>query len=450
MPAPRFVPPYPPRGPAPVPVWRGFFGERARNAVYGWSAPMFENWHIRRNILGIVVHVVTHPDAVQRVLQTNAANYAKPDIVKRVIAPMIGRGLLSSDDDLWREQRRIVAASFAPPAVDALIPDFARAAATTMADWEDGSIRDMATEATATTMGVIADTLFGGDPRLRTRAAMAHIAAALQAAAEARLSAVLRLPPIGWNRTMRAGQRGQTFLRSTLAELVRERTGRTDGDFLDRLICALKDRFPEREAAALALDNAATFYLAGHETTANALTWTIYLLSQQPELQGQAAEEARKALAPGSDDPGLIEQLPFLRRILEESMRLYPPVPRFDRQALAADTLAGAAIAPGDIVSIWPWIIHRHKKLWKDADAFDADRFLPERKAALHRFQYVPFGGGPRVCVGARFATTEALVILAHWLAGWRFERAVAGAVRVVGTVTLRPEGGLPLRLSRR
>jgi cytochrome P450 len=410
---------------------------------------MFENWHIRRNILGIVVHVVTHPDAVQRVLQTNAANYAKPDIVKRVIAPMIGLGLLSSDDDLWREQRRIVAASFAPPAVDALIPDFVRAATDRMDSWEPGSVRDMAAEATVTTMTVIADTLFGGDPRLTTETAMDHIAAALKASAEARLSAVLRLPPLGWNQTMRAGQRGQVFLRSILAELVQERAGRPDGDFLDRLIHALKERFPEEEATALALDNAATFYLAGHETTANALTWTVYLLSEQPELQDQAAEEARKALALGSGDPALIDGLRLLRRILEESMRLYPPVPRFDRQALAADTLAEAAIAPGDIISIWPWIIHRHKKLWDDADAFDADRVLPERKAALHRFQYVPFGGGPRVCVGARFATTEALVILAHWLADWRFERAVAGTVRVVGTVTLRPEGGLPLRLSR-
>src|SRR3546814_16952938 len=118
--------------------------------------------------------------------------------------------------------------------------------------------------------------------------AMAHIAAALKAAAEARLSAVLRLPPIGWNRTVRAGQRGQVFLRSTLAELVGERPGRADGDFLDRLVHALKDRFSEEEAAALALDNAATFYLAGPATTANALTWTVYLLPEHPELQSEA------------------------------------------------------------------------------------------------------------------------------------------------------------------
>src|SRR3546814_331761 len=181
----------------------------------------------------------------------------------------------------------------------------------------------MAAESTATTMGVIADTLFGGDPRLKTEAAMAHIAAALKAAAEARLSAVLRLPPIGWNRTVRAGQRGQVFLRSTLAELVGERPGRADGDFLDRLVHALKDRFSEEEAAALALDNAATFYLAGHETTANALTWTVYLLSEQPELQSEAAEEAHEALTSGSDDPALPDRLPLLRRILEESLRLY-------------------------------------------------------------------------------------------------------------------------------
>jgi cytochrome P450 len=372
----------------------------------------------------------------------------KPDIVKTILRPTVGRGLLSSDGELWREQRRIVAANFAPAAIDALVPVFARAAATET--WQDG-VRDMAASATATTMRIIADSLFAGDPRLITAAAMAHISAALAGAGEARLQALLGLPRISWSLRGRRARRGQAYLRQTLSEVVAGRL--PDGgpdDFLGRLIRALSEKFPPEEARALAVDNAATFYLAGHETTANAIAWTLFLLSEQPALQDQAATEARAALAAGEADAGLPERLPLLRRILEESMRLYPPVPRFDRQAAAADALGEYEVQAGDIVSIWPWLLHRHRALWSEPDRFDTDRFHPEAKAARHRFQYIPFGGGPRLCVGARFAASEALTVLAHWLSGWSFAPLPGREVRVSGMITLRPAGGLPLVLRRR
>jgi len=446
----RFVPPHPPRGAGPVPVWRGFFGERGRTAIFGWSQAAFTEWHIRRNVLGYRVHIPLHPDAVQRVLLDNAANYAKPDIVKKILAPMIGRGLLSADGPLWRDQRRIVAASFAPPAIDALAPAFARAARATMADWRAGEMRDMAVQATATTMRIIADTLFAGDPRLASEDAMRHIAAALAGFGEARLQALLRLPLMPLSRKGRAGARGRIYLRTALADIVRDRLAKDDADdFPGRLIHALGARFEAKEAFDIAVDNAATFYLAGHETTANALIWTLYLLSEQQELQEQAAAEARAALATGADGSALLDRLPLLRQILDESLRLYPPAPRFDRQAIAADRLGDVDVAPGDLVSIWPWLIHRHSKLWDDSDAFDPARFEPAAKAKLHRFQYLPFGGGPRVCVGARFSTIEALTILASWLGEWRF-RPSGRPVRPAGLVTLRPADGLPLRIERR
>jgi cytochrome P450 len=448
-----YIPPHPPRGAGPVPVWRGFVGERARTAVYGWSELAFTGTHIRRNVLGYRVHIPLEPDSVQRVLLDNAANYVKPGIVKKLLKPMVGRGLLSSDGGLWREQRKIVAASFAPAAIDALVPAFARAARLAMAGWRPDSSCDMAEQSTVTTMRVIAESLFGGDPRLITAEAMGHISAALEGVSEARLQAMLGVPRMPWSLRGRRAQRGQAYLRSTLATLVEERAAQGkggEGDFLDGLIAALRDRFEPAEAIDLAIDNAATFYLAGHETTANALTWTLFLLSEQPDLQEKAAAEARAALGAGEEDAGLPDRLPLLRRILEESMRVYPPVPRFDREAVAADRLGEAEVRPGDIVSIWPWLLHRHRALWEDADAFDPDRFMPEAKAGRHRFQYIPFGGGPRLCVGARFATFEALTILAHWLAGWRFAPTPGREVRPSGMVTLRPKGGLPLRLARR
>jgi cytochrome P450 len=238
-------------------------------------------------------------------------------------------------------------------------------------------------------------------------------------------------------------------LRKTLGQLVRERL-RPDAprDFVTNMIRALMDRFSQEEALELAVDNAATFYLAGHETTANTTTWTLYLLSEQPELQEQAAAEAQAALGSGID-ADLPDRLPLLRVILEESLRLYPPVPRFDREALADDMLGEHEIRAGELVSIWPWIIHRHRKLWDDPDAFDPNRFAPDRRPA-HRFQYLPFGGGPRTCVGARLAMAEALTILAIWLNRWRFAPIAGRKVQVSGMVTLRPRGGLPLLLSRR
>jgi cytochrome P450 len=433
-----------------VPVWRGFVGERARNAVYGWSAQAFEQWHIRRNVFGHRVHIPLHPDSIQRVLLDNASNYVKPDLVKRLLAPTIGRGLLSSDGGLWREQRRIVAASFAPAAVDVQVPAFVGAAKAAAAGWRHGGTVDMAAKATETTMRVISDSLFGGDPRLTSEAAMRHIAAALDGVSEARIQVLLGLPLIAVSRRGRAGRRGQIYLRDTLSAVAEDRRRAGGDDFLSRLMAALDARFPPEEARSLAVDNAATFYLAGHETTANAVTWTMYLLSEQPALQDEVCAEARAALSAGEDDAALPERLPLLRRVLEESMRLYPPVPRFDRQAVAADELGGHEVRPGDIVSIWPWLVQRHRKLWHEADGFDSNRWTEAGRGGLHRFQYLPFGGGPRICVGMRFAMAEALAVLCLWLSGWRFVPVPGHVVRPSGMVTLRPAGGLPLRLEQR
>jgi cytochrome P450 len=446
----RFVPPYPPRGEGPVPAWRGFFGERARTAVYGWSERAFEVPYLKRKVLGYTVHIPLQPDLVQHVLLDNAANYVKPDIVKKLLHRTIGSGLLSSDGELWRDQRRIVAANFAPAAIDRLIPTFTHAANDIAGAWHEGQA-DVAAASTATTMRIISDSLFACDARLTTAAAVNHIKAALEGFGEARMQALLGLPIMPWSIRGKRAHAGQRYLRETLTQVVKDR-GADGGpdDFLGGLIRALNAKFPPAEAEALAVDNAATFYLAGHETTANALAWTLFLLSEQPALQDRCAAEAAAALAEGEADPDLPERLPLLRRVLEESMRLYPPAPRFDRQAAAADRIGDYEVNAGDIVSVWPWLLHRHRDLWEDPDVFDPDRFLPEAKAARHRFQYLPFGGGPRLCVGMRFATIEALAVLAHWLRAWAFAPMPGREVQVSGMVTMRPKGGLPLILSRR
>jgi cytochrome P450 len=307
----------------------------------------------------------------------------------------------------------------------------------------------MAAEATTATMRVIASALFSGDARLTTPEAMDHITAAMEGVGEARLQVLLGMPLIPVTPRGMRGRAGQRFLRGTLGAIVRERLGSdAPDDFVTSMIHALLERFPREEAIELAIDNAATFYLAGHETTANLTSWALFVLSEQRELQDRVAAEAGAALGSGAD-ADLPDRLPILRAVIDETLRLFPPVPRFDREAIATDSLGDHEIRPGDLVSIWPWIIQRHKGLWENPDAFDPDRFSsagPKR----HRFQYLPFGAGPRTCVGARFAMAEALTILAIWLSQWRVAPLVGRPVRPSGMVTLRQEGGLPLILSRR
>ena len=443
-----WVPPFPERRPRPVPTWRGFLGERARTAVYGWSQLAFESDYFRRNVLGHTVHVVLKPEWVQRVLLDNAANYEKPRLVKRILSPTIGRGLLTSEGELWRVQRKIVSASFTPPAVDALVPLFADVGEAMTASWGEGT-RDMALEATTATMRVIATALFSGDERLTTPEAMDHITAAMEGVGEARIQVLLGMPLVPITSKGRRGRAGQQFLRRILGAIVNERLeSNAPDDFVTAMIRELIDRFPREEAIELAIDNAATFYLAGHETTANLTSWTLFVLSEQPQLQERVAAEAEGALAAGID-ADLPQRLPLLRAVIDETLRLYPPVPRFDREAVTDDMLGPHEVKAGDLVSIWPWIIHRHKKLWDEPDAFNVSRFTGA-KQDRHRFQYLPFGAGPRTCVGARFAMAEALTILATWLRHCGFAPLPGRQVRPAGMVTLRQEGGLPLNVSQR
>jgi cytochrome P450 len=448
----RFVPTYPPRPAGPTATWRGFFGERARTSVYGWSERMFDLPYYQRTVLKHRIHVLIDPELIEHVVLTRQDSYGKPQLVRALLGPIIGQGLLTADGQLWREERKIVASSFSPAAVQRVRPIFGDASQTAMSDWKHGEVRDLAEDATRATMLIIAESLFSADPRLTSDEALHQIVAALDGVAEPRIQLILGLPRVALTAKARAGARGLAYLRQTLSALVDERLqGRAaNDDFLGLMIKALAERFPPEQARALAIDNAATFYLAGHETTSNALAWTLYLLSELPDLQEQLAEEAEAVLAtPDWSEQSVTAALPQLHAVLQESLRLYPPAPRFDRQAVAADVLPnGVEVGPGDIISVWPWILHRSRRLWSDPDTFDPNRFAPGSPKP-GRYQYLPFGAGPRICVGAQFATVEALTILAHWLREWRF-RSTGRPVQVSGLITMRPKSGLPLRIERR
>ena len=196
-------------------------------------------------------------------------------------------------------------------------------------------------------------------------------------------------------------------------------------------------------------DNAMTFIFAGHETTANALAWTLYLLSQFAEADERVADEAR-TVDPIALARGELPDLAFTRAVLEESMRLYPPAPFISREAVAADVVGGRAIAPRTSVLVSTWILHRHHLLWERPDEFDPSRFLPENRDGIHRFAYLPFGAGPRICIGMAFAMQEAMVALTAIVRRYRLELEPGQEVLPLARITLRPRGGLKMRLYRR
>jgi cytochrome P450 len=219
-------------------------------------------------------------------------------------------------------------------------------------------------------------------------------------------------------------------------------------DLVTRLMAA---RDPETGAPlgdAVIHDNLVTFIGAGHETTANALSWTLFLLSEFPDADARVAAEARRGSSiPSADD---LASLAGTRMILEESMRLYPPVPLMTREAIGPDRLGDAQVVAGTRIVIAPWVLHRHRALWPDAELFDPERFSPARRAAIPRFAYLPFGAGARVCVGATFAMQEALLALTMIARRFRLSLAEGAEVMPFARMTLRPINGLPMRIEPR
>jgi cytochrome P450 len=448
-----FIPAAPARLARPASKWSQLFGPASRNIVRWWTADSFRDLTTTRVVAGTTYHAVNDPEAVRRVLLDNAVNYQKPRLLRR-IAPLLADGLLGVEGSEWRSQRKLMAPAFTPAATHEFLPIFTAVARETADVWaaQGSGVIDVAAGATRATFDVISRALFSGEHGLTGDEAALHVAAVLAQAGQAGLLALMGLSGLDPSPAARAGRRGEAFLTERLTAFIaaRQADPAPPADFMTRLIDAFAADHPPKEAARLALSNAVTFLVAGHETTANALAWTLYLLSEQPQVQAWAAEEAREALEAGGGPDAVLERLVYLRWVLDEALRLYPPAPRIERQAVADDRLGDLQVRKGDYVGVWPWVLHRHQALWDNPDGFDPERFAPEARAQMHRFQYIPFGAGPRVCIGAQFATAEALLILAEWLARFEFQPIPGRRVEVVSDLALRPRGGLPLEIRRR
>jgi cytochrome P450 len=453
------------RPPAPQPRDRplgplALFRALRANAITAWRDEAYEEPYIAdRNMLGGYV-LLNDPDLIRRVLIDNAANYPKDRLQLEKLTPAVGRGLLTAQPESWRLQRRTVAPLFQPTAVAGYLSSMAASVDEMLACWEAhaqaGEAIDVSREMTALTYDVISRTVFSHEIETPAEVMGEAITTYFEALGRIDLWDVLPLPRWLPRPAFIRAKPAQSIFREEVRRMLGRRRARiaagqaVPDDLVGRLIEA---RDPETGAPlsdAVIHDNLVTFMGAGHETTANALSWTLFLLSEFPDADTCVAAEASAIAAgrtPSADD---LARLAGTRMVLEEAMRLYPPVPFMSREALAHDRLGEVEVVPGTRIIIAPWVLHRHRKLWPDADLFRPQRFAPERRGEIPRFAYLPFGAGARICVGMGFAMQEALLALAMIARRFRVTLTKNANVFPFARMTLRPMNGLPMRIARR
>lgn len=345
--------------------------------------------------LGRDLWVLSHPDHVRHVLVDHHANFTKGVSIERV-AILLGNGIMTSEGDHWRGQRKMIQPTFHRKVVATWMPHIHAATARLAQRWTEAAARrtpiNLTQDMSDATLEVVLRTLFGEDL--------------------ARLEAAGGGNPFGLLTDHTARNLAFAYKFRQLGKLImadverRRRDGIRRDDIVSQLIDARDRTTGEPMGDRQLLDEIMTLIIAGHETTASSLNWFWYLLTGHPDVQARVAEEAA---AGGADAPAYaaLERYPYIRRALDEALRLYPPGWLLTRRSVAASTLAGHALPAGTDVLISPYLVQRHPAWWPDPDRFDPDRFLPERNAARNRFVYLPFGLGPRACIGEHFAIVE-------------------------------------------
>lgn len=430
-----------------------------RNPLELWGPMAYERDVLEGRFLGRAQLLLNDPEAIRHVLVANHENYRRNDATHRVLRPVLGEGLFLAEGEAWKRSRRTVAPALAPRAMPLLARHVVAA-----------------TEAEEATLGRAADSgrpveLARSLQRLALEVAGRSMFSVETAAYGAPLRAMLErygrglarpglldlVLPGGWRSPQDRAR--DTFRRDWLKLMdriiaAREARGPTpDGeprDLFDLLAAARDPETGEGFTRAQLRDEVATLILAGHETTAVALFWSLLAASRMPEQQEALAAEARAADLSGEGAARAVAtSLPRTRAHLDEALRLYPPAFLVVREAVGPDVVAGRRIAAGTVVSVSPWVLHRHRALWREPEAFDPARFLPGAPKPA-RYAYLPFGAGPRVCVGAQFAATEAVVVLARLLRAFRVVPFAGADVRPVGMVTTQPDRPVRFLLERR
>ncbi len=394
-------------------------------------------------------HMVMDPQALRRVLLEKPRSYPKSEVTRNVLGPVIGDSLFLAEGRHWLWQKRAVAPVFSSRNITNLGPVMTAAAGRMLqrVAEQDGCAVDMHAEFTAAAFEVINDVLFSGEGAIDRSVARRAIDIYVNRSARTSLLDIVGAP--SW--MPRLGRlrpaREVVELRRIADDSIRCRRQSERapvGDLHDLMAAASDPKTGRRMNPRELRDNLLTFVVAGHETTALALSWALYLLAFDAGMQERVRDEIAAAGIVGLAKAGDLERLPLTFRVIREALRLYPPAGILVRTALEQDELGGREVRPGDTILIPLYALHRSHCLWEDPDAFLPDRFAnPDR---IDRFQYLPFGDGPRACIGSNFAMQEAGILLASLLARFRFTAIDDRQPRPVMILTLRPQGGVWLQ----
>jgi cytochrome P450 len=396
----------------------------------------------------VTVHLITHPDDIKRILQDNNKNYGKQTPGHRMLQSVIGNGLLTSEGEFWLRQRRIAQPAFHRERLARFVEVMASLCENMLQRWGKGGRMDIAGEMMGVTMQIVATTMLGRN--------VGEDIEKINRAEEVLLRHVSQDMRRPWHlpKSLSTG-RAERFreARQAIDQLfnaaIAERRGRQDSDDLLSMLMHARD---EETGAGMSdeqlRDELATIFIAGHQTTANALAWAFYLLAQNPEPLAMLRRELDSTLGGRAPTFKDLAELKYTRAVFEESMRLYPPAWIIERSVIADDAIHGYGIPAGTMVAIIPFVTHRHPHFWSAPETFLPERFI--EKSDRPHFAYLPFGGGPRMCIGNNFAMIEAQIILAMVVARCDFTLALEPPVEMDTAVTLRPRHGIHLEVAPR
>ncbi len=401
---------------------------------------------VRMKMLGVWWFIVSHPDDIERILVKDARVMQRDsgiDIVRRVL----GNGLLTSEGDLWKRQRKLMSQAFSPKRIADYAKAMVRVGDVAIGRWRDGQATNLHQEMSRLTMEVVADVLFGAS---MGAADVRAVGGAMEVANEffsGSPEAMLKLPKwLPTPRNARMNRAVATLDRVVYDIIARRREGQPRDDLLGTLLAA-RDEDGSGMSDVQLRDEVMTLFLAGHETTSLALAHALYLLSLNPAIEQRLHREIHEVLGerlPTADDA---RSLPFTDCVLKETMRLYPPAWATGRETTGPYEIRGHAIPVGSQLMTSQWIVHRDARWYPNPEQFDPERWSPARAKDIPRYAYFPFGGGPRVCIGNHFAMMEATLLLAMIVQRFRVELLPGQKLELAPAVTLRQKGeGLRVR----
>jgi cytochrome P450 len=416
--------------------------EFPRNAIGVYTREDFDDLFGRARFFGRDTLLLNDPADARHVLGPGRANYVRPISSLRIVRPIAGAGLITAEGEAWKRQRRRLATTFTPAAIDSMIPHFQKAADGLLARLSEALSANLSMEFQETALDAVLRALFSLDDSGEREVFATLVRSYIAGPGKPTLwdGLARREEDFGWASASRR-RFGRTWSAAVDALIAHRRSdpGRRRSDMLDLLLAARDPETGEGLPDAEIRDQCGTMLFAGLETTARLLFWTGYLLTLDPAEQRRLRSQAREAPTTGIEHLADLERWPRLRCVLLEALRLYPPAPSLLREAVADDVLAGERVAPGAWVWIVPWVMHRHTKFWDNPTAFRPDRFAG-KAAPWTEGAFMPFGAGPRICIGAAFALAEAQVIMGAVLSRFTLTLSDERPVLPIGRITLAPD----------